>query len=386
MRLPGIGPRSRYGACSRRPRRMTDQQAQRGAAPPEVGIAGYRVVLGVFAMMATWVDPKVGGRFHLDVESELALGSYLAYALGTWVALWKGWISPEAERSVTTVTDVAFGLLIAAVTHATTSTYTVFLAFGVLAAGARGDYVRCLYVTAASVTGYVLLGWSNLGPDFFLMRPLYLTIMGLMLAALGRSYSIYFTTTARSVATLEERNRIARTLHDGFLQTMAGTTLQIEAVRQALMQGLGSKAESLLNHLREALDLEHDNLRAYVRMLASVPERIPRPVPETAEPIVHVDIDVTTTASEMELIGKIMGEGLLNIRRHAQAMNAQVHLRAANGEIRMTLSDDGVGFPDDSPLPWSIRSRVLDAGGTIALAQHDAPGACLVITLPPSHA
>jgi signal transduction histidine kinase len=366
---------------------MTDEQTQRVAPPPEVGIAGYRVLLGVFAVVATWVDPKVGGRFHLDTESWLALGSYLAYALGTWMALWKGWISPESERSITTVTDVAFGLLIAAVTHATTSTYTVFLAFGVLAAGARGDYVRCLCVTAASVLGYVLLGWSNLGPDFFLMRPAYLIIMGLMLATLGRSYSTYFSATARNVAALEERNRIARTLHDGFLQTMAGTTLHIEAVRQALVHGLGAKAESLLCALRNALDHEHDNLRSYVRTLASVPERIPRPpLSEVPEPKIHVDIHVTTSAPAMELIGKIIGEGLLNIRRHANATNANVHLRATDDEIRLTLSDDGVGFADDSPLPWSIQSRVLDAGGTVALDQNGAPGACLVITLPRSQA
>jgi signal transduction histidine kinase len=57
-------------------------------------------------------------------------------------------------------------------------------------------------------------------------------------------------------------------------------------------------------------------------------------------------------------------------------------VRATNDEIRLTLSDDGIGFADDSPLPWSIQSRVLAAGGTIALDQSGSPGACLVITLP----
>jgi len=354
------------------------------SAPPEVGIAGYRVLLAVFALFATWVDPKVGGRFHLDPESFAALGLYLAYALGAWVSVWKGWISPEVEINVTTVTDVAFGLLIAAVTHAAISTYTVYLAFGVLAAGARGDYVRCLYVTAASVTGYILLGWSKLGPDFFLMRPAYLGIMGLMLATLGRSYTAYFTATARSVAALEERNRIARTLHDGYLQTMAGATLHVEAVRHAVQHGLAAKAEQLLCHLRDALDREHDSLRAYVRTLASAPRRTPQPLSEGREPTVDVDIRCTTSAAALEWIGKIIGEGLLNIRRHANAERAEICLRASGDEIRLTLADDGIGFADDSPLPWSIQSRVLEAGGNIALDRNATSGACLVITLPRS--
>jgi len=79
---------------------VMEQQDGRVAAPPEVGIAGYRVLLGVFALVATWVDPKVGGRFNLDRESLIALSSYLAYALGAWVALWKGWITPESETSL----------------------------------------------------------------------------------------------------------------------------------------------------------------------------------------------------------------------------------------------------------------------------------------------
>ena len=364
----------------------TDWQSTRVEAPPEVGIAGYRVALSIFALVATWVDPKVGGRFNLDLVSFLALGAYMAYALGAWIALWYGWLSPESETSVTTVADVAFGLLIAAVTHATTSTYTVFLAFGVLAAGARGDYVRCLSVTAASVLGYIVLGWSKLGPDFLLMRPAYLSIMGLMLATLARSYSTYFTATARSVAALEERNRIARTLHDGYLQTMAGATLHIEAVRHAVTHGLSAKAEGLLCHLRDALDDEHDNLRAYVRTLASAPQRAPQPLSEGKEPSVHIDIDLTASAPVMEWIGKIIGEGLLNIRRHANASNAMVRLRATGDEIRLTLTDDGVGFAADSPLPWSIQSRVLEVGGSITLDRTAAPGACLVITLPRSKA
>ena len=86
----------------------------------------------------------------------------------------------------------------------------------------------------------------------------------------------------------------------------------------------------------------------------------------------------------MEWIGKIIGEGLLNIRRHANATTAVVRVRATDDEIRLTLTDDGVGFADDSPLPWSIQSRVLEVGGSITLDRTSAPGACLVITLPRS--
>jgi len=353
-------------------------EVQHPARPAAVSIAAYRVVLVLFAVVTTCMDPKTGGRLRFGSVAMTALAAYFVYAAGIWIALVRGWMSPEREANVTTVADVVLGLLIVVATHAATSPYTVFLAFGVLAAGARGEYVRCLYVTGASVLGYLLLGWARLGADFYIMRPVYLGIMGLMLAGLGRS----FTETTRRVTVLQERNRIARTLHDGYLQTVAGTTLQIEAARRMLQRGLAPDAERLLGELRDALDRDHDDLRAYVRTLAAVPERIRQPLRDVHEPRVAVDVSLDTTIPTFEWISNIVREALLNVRRHARATNAEVRLRGTDTEICLTLADDGIGFPDDAPLPWSIQSRVLEAGGTIRLDRDGVPGARLVIRLP----
>ncbi len=350
--------------------------------PPEISIATYRVLLGLLVVAATWVDPKVGGKFHLDAEAGVALAMYLGYAIAIWVALSRHWITVRTETNVTTVGDVLVGLVVAAVTNRAAAAYSVFLAFGVLAAGARGDSFRCLCVTAASVLGYIGIGWGMLGADFSLMRPVYLGVMGLMLAAVGRSYRDYVTSTARSVAALEERNRIARTLHDGYLQTIAGATLQLEAVRQAFARGMASRGEAMLAELRRGLDREHDGLRAYVRALAGRPDEAPRAANPGPEPDVRIAADVELSLSDVEWIASIVREGLINVRSHARATAAEVRVHAAADEVRLTIADDGVGFPPGGRLPWSIESRVREAGGSVALARNGRPGTMLIITLP----
>ena len=62
--------------------KQTTSAVKRLWLPPEISIARYRVVLGICAVAATWVDPKIGGKFHLDEPSLFSLSTYLLYAVG----------------------------------------------------------------------------------------------------------------------------------------------------------------------------------------------------------------------------------------------------------------------------------------------------------------
>jgi signal transduction histidine kinase len=78
----------------------------------------------------------------------------------------------------------------------------------------------------------------------------------------------------------------------------------------------------------------------------------------------------------------IILEGLRNARRHACAGSVQVSARPAGATVSITIDDDGIGFPADAPLPWSIVSRAKEAGGRVQLAADGRPGARLVVEMP----
>ncbi|TMA42807.1 MAG: hypothetical protein E6J83_11235 [Deltaproteobacteria bacterium] len=76
-----------------------------------------------------------------------------------------------------------------------------------------------------------------------------------------------------------------------------------------------------------------------------------------------------------------MREAAANVRRHARARSAVIAIRAADAQVHVTVDDDGIGFANPERVPWSIASRVSEAGGTIRVAR-DGPGAHLRLTLP----
>jgi len=55
----------------------------------------------------------------------------------------------------------------------------------------------------------------------------------------------------------------------------------------------------------------------------------------------------------------------------------------ANAErVRITIDDDGIGFPAGATPPWSIASRAAELGGAVNLGGGDRPGGHLEVELP----
>jgi len=89
---------------------------------------------------------------------------------------------------------------------------------------------------------------------------------------------------------------------------------------------------------------------------------------------------------------QIVREGLTNIARHSGARNARICVLAHNGELDVTIRDDGRGFPaatserdeelPHSVAPWSIRERVDALGGTLHLRSRVGGGSEIRVTLP----
>ncbi len=203
-------------------------------------------------------------------------------------------------------------------------------------------------------------------------------------------------------AVLEERERIARDLHDGLAQVLGYINMQALAIKKHLASGRPEEARELVGTMEEAArhvygDIREEimglrvarsglapSLRAYLsgygRMAGVVPEVRISDVAEALR---------LPGATEIQLL-RIVQEALSNVRKHARAGRAIVSLELAGDELRLEVEDDGRGFDPDSPARtgWprfglqTMRERVHALGGTFELRSSPGAGTSIVVRVP----
>jgi NarL family two-component system sensor histidine kinase YdfH len=198
-----------------------------------------------------------------------------------------------------------------------------------------------------------------------------------------------------------ERQRMARELHDTLSQGLAGLILQLEAVDAHLTNHHHEKAQSIIgnamNQARVTLadarrvidDLRQpslDDLDSALRLEVSrfmnatgIPIHFHAdPVPPLADPI-------------KETLVRAVAEGLTNIVHHAQAHNVDVDVRMKDKSLLVTIKDDGVGF-EPSSIPsghygiLGMQERVRLVHGNLEIKSRRNEGTMLKIQIPLSPA
>ena len=166
--------------------------------------------------------------------------------------------------------------------------------------------------------------------------------------------------TMRELAVLEERNRIAREIHDTLAQGFTGVVVQLEALEQALEE---SPAE-VSGHLSRAKSLARESLNEARR---SVRALVPGALEQRSLDAVLKDeiLRFSTSGPEkasFRLSGKkrdlpsniqaallrICQESLANVRRHARATAVTVELSFNHKAAWLSVEDDGVGIDLDA--------------------------------------
>lgn len=201
---------------------------------------------------------------------------------------------------------------------------------------------------------------------------------------------------AREVALSRLRSRIATDLHDSVVQTLAGMRFHLEVLRsdpsasQAMLGDIDRTCASLSeeqDHVRAVIAQLRDghiepglrDLRAELALAARQAERqwgVAVNLADTPEPI------ACPTALVFE-IHHLLREATANAVRHGQARALTLALARTGPWLRITIEDDGCGFPDDQATipPRSIAERVARLHGTLTVTSR--PGHCrLVVTLP----
>ena len=165
---------------------------------------------------------------------------------------------------------------------------------------------------------------------------------------------------AEELATVKERNRLARELHDSVAQTLYGLTLQAEAASRKLSAGKSDEVAIYLAEIRESAQqtlketrllifelrppiLEEEGLASALRArLESVESRS-----GLKTQINLAEVGRLPSGIESGLYG-ISNEVLNNILKHAHASEIKVSLGKMAGKIVLEISDNGIGFDLDS--------------------------------------
>ena len=199
----------------------------------------------------------------------------------------------------------------------------------------------------------------------------------------------------------EERRRIAREIHDGLGQELAAAKMILDGILakdgSPSMQQASVEASQLVDRaiqqVRTISHLLHPPLLDEVGLISALRWFL-EGLSERSGINVHLDVHppgLTRLKSEVETaIFRIVQEALTNMFRHSGARNGRVAVGENEGQIVVTVSDDGKGIEEEvSQLrPESVgvgiggmRQRVMELGGSLRLANAH-PGTIVQVIIP----
>ena len=201
-----------------------------------------------------------------------------------------------------------------------------------------------------------------------------------------------------TVATLTERDRLRRDLHDGLGPSLSGIALGLEAAdkeldrnpeaARALLDRTRQEAESAVREIRRVLDglrpraLDEHGLDGAVREAAAA-----MGMNEPGRPRLRFAIDPLPVLSPVveESAYRILAESLTNVARHSGAGHCAVEIRQVDGTLVLGVEDDGGGCgPGRSGGHGleSMRRRAVDLGGRFMVVDAEPSGTRVTAVLP----
>jgi signal transduction histidine kinase len=186
----------------------------------------------------------------------------------------------------------------------------------------------------------------------------------------------------QEVTLLEDRERIARDLHDTVIQRLFATGLLLQGATQRLTTDRPEVAERIQQAVDD-LDVTVRHVRSVIfelQPITSSGRSTRRDLLAVAteqaralgfDPIVRFDGPVDTAVDDRlaEHLLNTLREALSNVARHAQATRAEVDVTVANSQVTLNVTDNGIGFDGTAPTEGrglgNMRQRAEQLGGIL---------------------
>ena len=204
----------------------------------------------------------------------------------------------------------------------------------------------------------------------------------------------------RRAGMLQERQRLARDIHDTLSQGFASVVLLLEAAEESLATG-----RPVDQTIAQALRSARDNLAESRRVVWALR---PRPLAEQSLPQALEELtgrlaeetglhaQTTTTGTQRPLgtqaetaLLRIAQEALANVRKHAAATNVTLTLSYLDDVVVLDVADDGAGFDPAAPRAaasglglGAMRERVSQLGGHLTIESAPGEGTTIAAELP----
>jgi signal transduction histidine kinase len=206
----------------------------------------------------------------------------------------------------------------------------------------------------------------------------------------------------RQAGVLEERQRLARDIHDTLTQGFASIVMLLEAADAAL-----DPTHRAARNITQALRSARDNLAESRRLVWALR---PKALSDTPLPValdrlarrlseetgIHAETVVTGTATALDgdletTLLRAAQESLANVRKHARATAVTITLSFMDDVTVLDVQDDGIGFTQSHSAGGdgskglglrAMRERVEEAGGTVSVESNRGEGTTVVVSVP----
>jgi signal transduction histidine kinase len=195
---------------------------------------------------------------------------------------------------------------------------------------------------------------------------------------------------------MDERERIAKELHDGIIQSLFAVGMGLQGT--ALTAG-NTETTDRIERAVESLDGVIRDLRNYIfglrpgiladrqldQALRDLGEEMQTRTRERVEVSVDAALAAKLSARSADIV-QLTREALSNVARHARATRASVRLQRDGSDAVLTIEDDGVGFGPGKDSGGSglrnMRERAIKLGGKLHVSSATGKGTRLQVSFP----